>query len=246
MSTASCYLRGVKNGLPVALGYLSVSFGFGILCIAGGMPLSVALLISMTNLTSAGQVAGVGVMMAGGGLGEMALTQLVINIRYALMSLTLSQNLHPSFTLPHRLLASFGITDEIFALASAEREPLRPAYLYGLITLPYFGWAGGTLLGATLGVVLPVALRDALGIALYGMFLAIFLPPAKKSRGVLLCVLLSAGLSVAVSVIPFLDFLSSGFSVVLCALAGAAVAAALFPAPSEEEKDDGVREEASA
>lgn len=231
------YLRGIVASIPVALGYLSVSFGFGILAAGQGIPLPVILLISLTNLTSAGQVAGVSILASGGSLVEMALTQTVINLRYALMSLTLSQKLAPSFTTLHRMLGAFGITDEIFALAAAEEGELYPSFLYGLITLPYFGWAGGTLLGAVMGNVLPVSIKDALGIAIYGMFLAIVLPPARTDRGVLTAALISAALSVIFAYVPLFSFLSSGFSVIVCALAASAVAALFFPVPKEDEEE---------
>lgn len=229
----SLYVRGVRDGIPVALGYLSVSIGFGIMAVGSGLPISVALLISMTNLTSAGQVAGVTVLAAGGGITEMAFTQLVINIRYALMSLTLSQKLSSSFTTPHRLLASFGITDEIFAIAAAYPQDLSPSYLYGLATLPYLGWAGGTLIGAVLGNILPTIVRDSLGIAIYGMFLAIVLPPAKKNRSILTASLGAALLSLLFTYLPIFSFLSSGFSMILSAVLAAALAAAVFPSPEE-------------
>lgn len=229
----SLYVRGVRDGIPVALGYIPVSIGFGIMAVGSGLPISVAMLISMTNLTSAGQVAGVTVLAAGGGMVEMAFTQLVINIRYALMSLTLSQKLSRSFTTLHRLLASFGITDEIFAIAAAYPQDLTPAYFYGLVTLPYLGWASGTLIGALLGNILPTVIRDSLGIAIYGMFLAIVLPPAKKRRAIRTASLSAAALSILFTYLPIFSFLSSGFSVIISAVLAAAIAAAIFPSPDE-------------
>ena len=144
-------MRGLKDGIPIALGYLPVSFGFGISAVNGGLSPLAAVLISLTNLTSAGQVAGVEVILALGTLLEMTLTQLTINARYFLMSLSLSQRLGRGFSLPHRLLISFGITDEIFGVASSKREPVTPVYMYGLILLPFVGWLLGTLLGAISG-----------------------------------------------------------------------------------------------
>lgn len=226
---------GLKDGIPIALGYLSVSFSFGILAVNSGIPLLPAVLISMTNLTSAGQVAGVSVIAAAGSLAEMALTQLIINLRYALMSLSLSQKLDGSFTLFHRLAASFGITDEIFAVASSKEGRIGRNYLYGLILIPYIGWAAGTLVGAAAGEFLPAALRNCLGIAIYGMFLAIIIPPARKSRGVMLCVLLACALSCLIRFLPCLSFITEGFSVILCAVLAAAAAAWFRPTAAKEE-----------
>ena len=142
------YLRGLKHGLPIALGYIGVSFAFGIQASAAGLTTWQAAALSMLNVTSAGQLAGLQLMAAGGGLAEMALTQLTINLRYALMSLALGQKLDGSMTLPHRLAISFCNTDEVFLLASSQPGLLGKAYLYGLTNGPYLGWALGTVLGA--------------------------------------------------------------------------------------------------
>ena len=145
------FVQGLRDGIPIGLGYLSVAFGFGILCINLGLSALTAAGISLTNLTSAGQVAGVGIIAAGGTLVEMALTQLVINLRYSLFAISLSQKLDDSFTGFHRLIASFGITDEIFAAAYAQKGKLKPSYMYGVILVSAFGWVSGTFLGASLG-----------------------------------------------------------------------------------------------
>lgn len=226
---------GLKDGIPIALGYLSVSFGFGISAVNGGLSPLAAVIISLTNLTSAGQVAGVEVILALGTLIEMALTQLTINIRYSLMSLSLSQKLDKSFTLPHRLIASFGITDEVFGVASSKKDPLKPIYMYGLILLPFIGWTLGTLLGAVAGNILPESVNNALGIAIYGMFVAIVLPPAKREMGVLAASLISIGVSLALAFIPLFSFITSGFAIIVSALAAAVVAALLFPIKEEDE-----------
>lgn len=226
---------GLKDGIPIALGYLSVSFGFGISAVNGGLSPLAAVIISLTNLTSAGQVAGVEVILALGTLIEMALTQLTINVRYSLMSLSLSQKLDQSFTLPHRLIASFGITDEVFGVASSKKDPLKPIYMYGLILLPFIGWTLGTLLGAVAGNILPQSVNSALGIAIYGMFVAIVLPPAKRETGVLAASLISIGVSLALAFIPLFSFITSGFAIIVSALAAAVVAALLFPIKEEDE-----------
>ena len=228
----SFFLKGLKDGIPISLGYLSVAFGFGILTTGLGISVAAAVGISLTNLTSAGQVAGVAVIAAGGTLLEMALTQFVINLRYSLMGLSLAQKLDDSFHTPQRLIVSFGITDEIFAVASAQPGRLKPAYMYGLILISAFGWVLGTLLGAVAGQVLPAVLTDAMGIALYGMFLAVIIPPARASRGVLAVVCTAA----ACSILLWYGFpeISSGFAVIISGIAAAVVGAACFPVREPE------------
>lgn len=223
------FLKGVKHGLPIGLGYLSVSFAFGMQCTEGGLTVLQALLISMTNLTSAGQFAGLPLMVAQASLFEMALTQFVINLRYALMGLSLSQKMGPDMNTPRRMFFAFANTDEIFAVASAQPEKLHHVYLYGLMLMPYIGWASGTLLGAVAGQLLPEFVRTALGIAIYGMFLAIILPPARKEKPVRIVVLIAIALSVAFKYLPVLNTVSSGFVVIICAVVAAGLGALLFP-----------------
>lgn len=226
--------RGLKDGIPIGLGYLSVSFGFGIMAVSSGLSVLSAVLISMTNLTSAGQVAGIAVIAGGGTYIEMALAQLVINIRYALMSLSLSQKLDKSFTALSRLAVSFGITDEIFAVASGKSGEVSKQYMAGLISLPFVGWTAGTFLGACAGEILPAKLKAALGIAIYGMFIAIFVPAARKAIGVLAVVLISAGLSCCIRYIPVLGGISEGFSIIICTVIAALAGALIFPVKTEE------------
>ena len=234
---AYTYREGLHDGVPIALGYLSVSFGFGISVVSKGLSWVVALIISLTNETSAGQLAGLGVIAASGSLIEIALTQLVINIRYALMGISLSQRVDGSFTTPWRMLLSFSITDEIFAVASLKKEKIGNRYFGGLCTLPYIGWALGTLLGAVAGNLLPSLISGALGIMLYGMFLAIIVPPARKEKGVLLAVLVAVACSVAFRYLPFFGFLSGGFALILSAAIGAVVASVFCPVPGEDESE---------
>ena len=228
------FLQGLRDGIPIGLGYLSVSFGFGILCMSLGLSVLTAAGISMSNLTSAGQVAGVGIIAAGGTLVEMALTQLVINLRYSLFAISLSQKLDDSFTGIHRFIAAFGITDEIFAAAYGQKGKIKPAYMYGVILVSAFGWVLGTFLGASLGQVLPQSLSAAMGIMLYGMFLAVFIPPARKERGVLVAVIAAALCSILFAYV--FTFVSGGFAVIISALLAAAICAWLFPV---EQKEDG-------
>lgn len=228
------FLQGIRHGIPIALGYLSVSFAFGIQAVAGGLSPLQAVLISMMNVTSAGQLAGLTLMLQGGSLMQMALSQLTINLRYALMSLSLSQRLDGSMTTLHRMLFAFCNTDEIFAVASSQPGKVGKWYLYGLMLTPYFGWALGTWLGAAAGTLLPQFVRTALGIAIYGMFIAIVVPPAREKRAVAVVVALAAGLSLCIRYIPALSFIGSGYAIILCAVIAAGVGAALFPI--EEEK----------
>lgn len=228
----SAFLRGLVSGIPIGLGYLSVSFGFGILAVRAGLSVTEASLISLTNLTSAGQAAGVDVIASHGSLLEMALVQLTINIRYALMALSLSQRLDRSFTFPHRLLAAYGITDEIFGVCIAEKEKLKPAFMYGIIVIATIGWVLGTFLGAAAGELLPASVSAALGIVLYGMFIAIIIPPSRKSRSILIVVLLAAALSCVCKYL--LPMISSGFAVIICAVAASVAGALLFPREEED------------
>ena len=226
------FRRGMRDGISIALGYLSVSFSFGILSVQSGLTVWQAVLISLTNLTSAGQVAGVGLIAAHASMMELVLAEIVINIRYALMSLALSQKADSTFKLPQRLLASFGITDEIFAVASLEKGTLKPAFMYGIILIAFLGWTAGTWLGAAAGTLLPEKLTNALGIALYGMFLAIILPPARKSKGILAVVIAAALCSVLLKLAA--SWISGGFALIIAALSAAVFGALCFPVNQDE------------
>ena len=232
------FLKGVKHGLPIGLGYLSVSFAFGMQCTDNGLSVLQALLISMTNLTSAGQLAGLQVMVAQSSLVEMALTQFIINLRYALMGLSLGQKLGPTMNTPRRMFFAFANTDEIFAVASAQPERLHHLYLYGLMLMPYIGWSLGTLLGAAAGQILPEFVCSALGIAIYGMFLAIILPPARREKSVRAVVLIAIGVSLLFHYLPMLSGISGGFVVIICAVIAAAVGAVLFPVAEEAPRKE--------
>ena len=232
---SSGFTRGMSHGIPICLGYLSVSFGFGILAVRSGLSVFQSAAVSATNLTSAGQLGGVEVIRHAGTIIEMILVQLTINIRYSLMALSLSQKLDKKFTLPHRLAASYGITDEIFAVCSAQKERITPAYMYGMILVAFLGWVTGTVMGAAAGSLLPEALTDAMGIVLYGMFIAIIVPPAKKERSVLLAVAAAGVISIIFTY--FIKAVSSGFAVIISAVAASAAAAALFPVSEKEDEE---------
>lgn len=236
------FREGLGDGLPIALGYLTVSFGFGIAAVQAGLYPLTALIVSLINETSAGQTAGLTVLAAHAPLVktliEMAVTQFVINLRYALMAISLSQRVDGSFTIPARLVLGFSITDEIFAVASTKRERVGTHYFAGLCLLPYTGWAAGTLVGALAGSLLPTAIGQALGIVLYGMFLALILPPARRERGILVAVLVAAGLSCLIRYIPIFSFISSGFSIIISGVCGALVAAWLCPVSVDPEPEE--------
>ena len=230
---SGAFRKGIRHGIPIALGYLSVSFAFGMKAVGDGLTVLQAVLISMTNVTSAGQFAALPLMAANASLAEMALTQLTINLRYALMSLSLSRKLDGSMGTLQRLIFSFANTDEIFAVASSQPGKVGKHYLYGLMLAPWIGWSLGTFLGGAAGTLLPAFVRTALGIAIYGMFLAIILPPARKSRPVRFVVLVAVGLSLCFRYIPGLNTVSSGFVIIICGVLAATAGAWRFPAEED-------------
>lgn len=232
------FTKGIVDGMPICLGYLSVAFAFGIFAVESGLSVFETLLISMTNVTSAGQLAAVPIMVSGGTLLELAVSQIVINLRYALMSVSLSQKLGESIRLPDRFLISFVNTDEVFAVASEKDGTVGRKYMYGLILMPYLGWSLGTLVGAAAGQILPPAAVSALGIAIYGMFVAIVVPVMKVNRRCLVCVLFAVALSCMFKYMPYLKGVPSGFAVIICAVAASALFAVLAPVKVEEGEEN--------
>lgn len=230
------FSQGIRDGLPICLGYFSVSFAFGMTCVISGFPLWAAVLTSLSNVTSAGQFAGVNLILADGAYVELAVTTLIINIRYFLMSLSMSQKIDPSVTLWQRLLISFGITDEIFAVSMQHPGTLKPPYMAGLLLTPIAGWTLGTFCGGAITSLMPASLSSALGIALYGMFIAIVIPPARKDKAVLFAVIAAIVLSCLLTYTPFLKQLSGGWGIILVTVVVSAAAAALFPVePSDDD-----------
>lgn len=227
------YTRGLKAGIPIALGYLSVSFTFGIIAISYGLSWWQALIISMTTVTSAGQFAGIGIMLHPGQYFQMLISQITINIRYSFMSISVGQKADERFTGLSRWILGFMMTDEIFAVATQE-ESVSRSFFAGLAPLPYLGWSVGTLLGAILGSILPDRLMSALSLAIYGMFVAIVVPEMKKSHPVLIVVALAMLLSCAFHYIPFLSSISSGITITIVAISAAVVGAILFPVDEEK------------
>ena len=228
------FSRGFRAGIPIGIGYLSVSFTFGIMAVSYGFFWWQAVIISMLTLTSAGQLAGITVMVHPGQYLEMLLSQLTINIRYSFMSVSLSQKVEASFNGLKRWLLGFFMTDEIFAVASAETV-VTAKFFFGLSVAPYFGWALGTLGGSVLGNVLPAILMNSLCLAIYGMFLAIIAPKARSSRAVLCVTIVAILLHVLFYVLPFLKNVSSGLTVSISAIVAALIGAWIFPHEEEEE-----------
>lgn len=221
--------KGIKSGLPIGIGYIPVSFTFGFLAVSGGLPIWVAVVISLTNLTSAGQFAGTNLIFAGAGYLEVALTTFVINIRYMLMSLSLSQKLERKTGTLARLALAFGITDETFVVGSLKPGTLTAPFMLGLILMPVAGWNLGTLMGGCISTLLPQALQNAMGIALYAMFIALIIPAAKASAHVLCIICIAVAVQCGLNYIPVFSFLSDGFRVIISTVAAAGLGAWLFP-----------------
>ena len=235
--SAHSFSQGVRDGIPIALGYLAVSFSFGIAAVNKGLSTLTAVLISATNLTSAGQFAGIEIIAAGGLLIELIITQLIINLRYSVMSISLSQKVDKTMSIPHRLLVSFFVTDEVFAVAYSKPGLVGRKYMYGLGSMPILGWVGGTLLGAVSGELLSGDLRTALGLALYAMFIAIVVPPAKQNIAVVITIFISAVMSCIFKYVPVINKTSGGFAVIICGVFSAVLASILFPIKAGEDSE---------
>ena len=230
--------RGLQRGLPIGLGYIPVSFTFGLFAVDGGFPVWLAIFVSLTNLTSAGQFAGTTLIFAGAGYFEILLTTFVINLRYMLMSLSLSQKIETKTSVWQRMLISFGITDETFTIASVENGKISYAFLLGLITCPIIGWTLGTAGGALLCAALPAVLSAAMGIALYCMFIAIIVPPAKKDGTIFLVLTLAVFISCILYYVPLFSVVSDGFRVILATVIAAILGAWLKPVDEQEKEGE--------
>lgn len=223
------FYDGLKDGLPIALGYISVSFAFGILAVEKGLPLWSPILISLSNFTGTGQFVGVGLIASGAAILEIAFTIFIINIRYFLMSLSLSQKIPENISLWQRLVIAFGDTDEIFAVSMQKKEELNFKYMLGLILCSFLGWNLGTLVGTIANNALPMSIRSALGIAIYGMFIAIIIPPATKLKPVAQVIIISLIMSCIFKWFPILNRLSSGWVIIICGIVSSAIGAYLHP-----------------
>ena len=233
-SNPTWFRPGLTDGLPIALGYLAVSFSLGIAAKNAGMTAWQTTLMSLTNNTSAGEFAALSVIGAGAPYLEMAVTQLIINLRYLLMSAALSQKLDPGLPLIHRLLVGFEVTDEVFGVSIAVDGRLNPYYTYGMMCMAIPGWALGSCLGVVMGNALPARIVSALSLALYAMFLAIIVPPARKSRVLAGVILVAMAASLACSLLPVLRGISSGMRIIVLTVVIAGAAAYFFPIKEDE------------
>ena len=223
------FIDGFKDGIPIGLGYFAVSFALGIAMKNAGLTWIDGFFMSLLNLASAGEYAGTQVILASGSYLQMILMTAIANARYMLMSCSLSQKLSPETKTNHRLLIGYAITDELFGIAINRKGYLDPFYFYGGMAASVLPWAIGTSCGIIMGNILPTALVSALSVALYGMFLAIIIPPTKKDKVVLILVILSFFTSYLCSILPILSSISSGTRIILLTIVIAGGAAILKP-----------------
>ena len=235
--TLNNHRMGLRDSMPIAFGYLTVSFAFGILAASYGFSVSESVIISMFNLTSAGQLAALPIISGGGGYLELAMAELLINLRYSLMSISLSQRFDKKIKAKDKLYLAYTLTDEIFAVAVGKRQILGRKYLLHLVILPYIAWSLGTCAGAIAGNLLPPILTNTLGIAMYAMFVAILVPVVKKERPILICVLASVILSCLFRFAPVLNTIPDGFVIIICALSVSVALALLFPITNEDSEE---------
>ncbi len=234
------FKEGCQNAIPICLGYIAVSFAFGIEASKIGMSTFQAALTSLLNVTSAGQFSALELIARNGGFIELAILQFIINLRYMLMSCALSQKLDTKVNTLHRMGISYGVTDEIFALSVLRKGPLYPMYSYGLIVTSVFGWVFGTVLGAVSGQILPERLISCLGLAIYGMFIAIIIPDTRTKKPVMAVVLSAMVLSSVFTYVPMLSKLvSTSFKIIIVTVVVAAAAAFFAPINENAEKEPG-------
>lgn len=232
------YVDGLRDGLPIALGYLAVAFSLGMMARKVGMTPAQGFLSSILNHASAGEYAEITVIAATAPYWEMALIILITNARYLLMSLALSQRVSSGTRMLHRILVGFGITDELFGANVAREGWLNPYYSYGIMTLALPFWASGTAFGILLGNVLPKMVVGALSVALYGMFLAIIIPPAKKDKVIAVLVVVSFTLSFLATKLPGISQLSESMRTIILTVVISAAGAYFFPVAKEAQEND--------
>ncbi len=223
------YLIGLKHGIPTALGYFVVSFTFGMIAHLGGMSVLDATLISMTSLTSAGQFAGLTIMFDHGTYTQLIIAMIVINSRYSLMATAMSQKLAKGTTLLQKAIMSIFITDENFAIAMVEVEHITWHYYLGVATLPYIGWSFGTFMGAYVDSLLSPAMQNAASIALYCMFIALFIPPAKEQKPIRQVIIITILLGLLLYYVPTFQIISTGYRIMIAAILGAIYGAVRYP-----------------
>lgn len=232
------YKKGLKDGIPIALGYFAVALTLGIAAEKAGLTAFQTFIATGTTLASAGGYAGINVIASMGGYFEMFLTMLIVNARYLLMSCALSQKISPKTSTLHRMAIAFGITDEIFGISSVVSGYLNPFYSYGAMTVAIPGWASGAALGAILGNILPASVMSALGVGIFGMFLAIIIPPAKENKVIMGGIIASFVLSFLFYNLPIIaNNISSGMQVIILTVVIALSLAILFPV-KEEDADE--------
>lgn len=227
--------EGFRDGIPIGLGYLAVSFSLGVAARNAGLSAFQGFLVSLLNNASAGEYAGFTVIAANGAYFEIFLMTLIANARYLLMSCALSQKFSPDTPLIHRIFVGYDVTDEIFGITIARPGMLDPFYSYGAILIAAPAWAGGTALGVIAGNLLPARAVSALSVALFGMFLAVIIPPARKNRVIALFVLVSFAASFAATYLPLISQLSGGTRTIILTVLISAIAAILFPVNEEED-----------
>lgn len=239
LSKSQSFRNGAKDGIPIALGYFAVSFTFGMMSVKDGIGILQAVIISLTNVTSAGQFAALDIIMASGTFIEMALTELVINLRYSLMAFSLSQKLDRRESWGWRFLVAFGITDEIFAISVSRPGKVSAFYNLGAMSVAIPGWVLGTFVGAVSGKLMPQFLISTFSVAIYGMFMQIIIPPAKENKAIGIVVAGSMLLSLGFNYLPYLNKVSYGFTVIIITFVAAGLAAFLKPVEEEDGEEGG-------
>ena len=230
------FMKGIRNGVPIMLGYFAVSIALGISARNAGMTAPQATIASALIMASAGQYIGFTLIAAGASYLEVMVMEAIANARYLLMSCALSQKVDLKLPLRHRLLMGLWITDEIFGVSVSVEGRLNPYYIYGMAAVATPGWALGTLTGVVLGNVLPVRVVSALSVGLYGMFMSIFVPPARKNPIIAALVVVSFAASYAMGVVPWFDGISSGMKIIILTVSISLAAALLFPVDTKEDE----------
>ena len=228
------FLKGMRDGVPIALGYFAVAFTLGITAGKAGMNALQSSLMSALMLASAGEFAAISMIGSGAGVMEMIVTTVVINMRYLLMSSALSQKVQQNRPFLHRIFMSYAVTDEIFGISMTVPGKLNPFYQYGAASVAAPGWVFGTFLGTMVGMILPAPVMSAMSVAIYGMFLAVVIPPARKDKIIAAVVVVSMSVSLLFQSIPGLKNISSGFQIILLTVLISAAAAILFPVQEEQ------------
>ena len=229
------FFRGIRDGMPIALGYLAVSFTLGIAAKQAGFKPIQAMIMSLTSNASASEFSAMNLISSGAGYAEIAFTTLILNLRYILMSCAMSQKLDPETPIFHRFLIAYDITDEIFGVSIGVVGKLSPFYTYGLIMAAMPCWALGTYLGAIIGNILPNNIISAMNVALYGMFIAVIIPPAKSNKVIAMLIIISMTASSLFAYLPKLKGISSSISIIILTVVISFAAALIFPVEEKKE-----------